>query len=92
MTSTVPDIYEGREQALMKHALLKSNLQKLNGSLLLRRYRSGRQLPNKVVRLRRLRRHRQPGAAVQHGSGFWPNVIRLDLFESLPHKLRKQRI
>lgn len=29
MTSTVPDIYEGREQAIVKHALLKSYLQKL---------------------------------------------------------------
>lgn len=29
MTSTVPDIYEGREQALVKHTLLKSYLEKL---------------------------------------------------------------
>lgn len=29
MTSTVPDIYEGREQALVEHTLLKSYLEKL---------------------------------------------------------------
>lgn len=29
MASTVPEVYEGREQALVKHALLKSYLEKL---------------------------------------------------------------
>ena len=29
MTSIIPDVYEGREQALVKHALLKSYLEKL---------------------------------------------------------------